>query len=272
MEGCFSNRIWGTNTKTRWELPLRSHILKISSHHTLQQLIPVTHDSKAFSCRSVVLNLAAEKREIHGSLRMQRRGWGDPPLSHFLGWQRKLLSPLLVISPADIQDPAGTGHRETWLLFSPACSAPWQRMPVEWAAEAAAPQIPPNKARYPQGRARSGRPGQATLCSALPWVVLNGMGTHPFLPHPSNSEVQANLSSTFEKISNTYSLVKDAIYSDKRLLIISDKTGIFMPYHLLLRVYSLYYQSPHVALLGPQCCQRDSGSVLYLKHMHVNTS
>lgn len=45
-KGCFSNRVWGTNTKMSWEFTLRSHPLKISPHPTLWQLIPLTSDTE----------------------------------------------------------------------------------------------------------------------------------------------------------------------------------------------------------------------------------
>ena len=71
-------------------------------------------------------------------------------------------------------------------------------------------------------REQPSQTGQTPQRSALPWVVLYSTGIHSFLPLLSNSEDQRTLSSTFENISNTYILVKDAIYRDVRLLIISD--------------------------------------------------
>lgn len=99
-------------------------------------------------------------------------------LSRFLGWERKLLSPLLVISLADRSQQRQETEKPG--LSSPCLQRPTQRVLVGWAAEAAAPQIPSNLFLVPAGNRLVRQVGKRVLCSALGCPVQ-----HPSLPSPS---------------------------------------------------------------------------------------
>lgn len=129
-------------------------------------------------------------------------------LSRFLGWERKLPSPLLVISLADRRQRGQETEK-------PGFSSPLPAVPHVkgcWWGELLSLLLPTSpQIKHGACREQPGQAGQASQGSALPWVVLYGTGIHPFLPLLSNSEDQTTQSSTFENINNTYILVKDAI-------------------------------------------------------------
>lgn len=99
-------------------------------------------------------------------------------LSRFLGWERKLQSPLLVISVADRSQQ----RQET---EKPGFSSPLPAVPHIkgcWWGELLR-LLHPRSPQIKRGahREQPSQAGQAWQCSALPWVVLYGMDIHPSL-------------------------------------------------------------------------------------------